>query len=291
MIANYKPDTFLGAQAAYIDQGKLIVIVTWKPNLVDNPKAASGDLATRLGVTLGDIAEVIVWHELGHNYLTVFLPTRGIIDAYENHQILFRHVQEFFADITAIYHSSPKARRVAMLMRLNELANYDEAEPHARGAHGIGSIFLADVLENPNKWPSVHLPGAIASEDVERNTLIYVYENWDKAWTLGEDQALREMYDKFLQKNGKKILQYRGTFTMANKQKFSLTVSDDRAYQTQRDLWVKSKLKELIKSGRADEPISTYQRTGPRTLMIKTTDGRMIKLTAVSQGPRIDIPW
>jgi len=292
MIANYKPDTFLGAQAAYINNGKLLIIVTWKPDLIDNPKPATGELATRLGITLGDIAEIIVWHELGHNYLSVFLPSAGVIDAYQNHQILFQHVQEFFADITAIYHASPRARRVALMMRLNELANYDESEQHTRGAHAIGSLFLADVLQNPDKWPSVHLPGRIPTDNVERNTLIYVYENWDKHWTIAEDNALREMYNQFLKKNGNKLLKYRGTFILPYKEKFSLTISGDREFQPKRDQWVTEKLKALIKVGRADAPSKgTYQPTGPRTLMVKTSDGRTIRLTAVRQGPRIDMPW
>jgi hypothetical protein len=137
----------------------------------------------------------------------------------------------------------------------------------------------------------VHLPATVPKEDVERNTLIYLYENWDKYWTLGEDQALREMYDKFLQKNGKKVLQYRGTFTMDNKIKFSLTVSEDRAFQQERDKWVAEKLYGLIKKGRADAPKSIQESTGPKILTVKTSDGRTIRLMTRSQGPRIDMPW
>jgi len=193
LMANYMPTRALGAQSVQAEgevrvdrRGrverritKLNVIVTWKPSLVDSTTPATGRLAEAQHVRQGDLGEVIVWHELGHSYITNYLPMDQVIELYRQHALLFGHLQEFYADLTALYHASPHARRVTLMLRLDGLDHYDESEPHARASHAIGALVLHEVLAHPDAWPSFHFPPAVPKRQVELNSIIYLYEHMD----------------------------------------------------------------------------------------------------------------
>ena len=293
VTANYIPSEFLGAQAplGVTRDGKMVVVVTWRPKLIDNPTPATGQLALRHGIRLGDIGELIVWHELGHNYITVFMSVRDVAEAYTNHRALFGHLQEFFADSTAIYHGSPGARRATLMMRLDELSNYDENEVHTRAAHSINSIILADVLTKPDKWPSFHLPGKLPTKQVELNTIIYMLEHWDPYWTVTEDKNLRDLIQRTVHKQGERVFRRRGVLALPNFKNFSLLVAKDKKYQDQRDQWVAQQLKKHIAAGRGDDPAlySEVYKPGRQTLTLP--NGKQVYLMKKRSGPRIDIPY
>ena len=253
-VANYVPSELMGLQAPVgARDGKLVVIVSWRPSLVDNPRPLGGVLAKRLGLRKGDLGEVVVWHELGHNYVNNFLPIRHVMALYRHHSLLYRTLQEFYADLTAVYHSSPHARRAALLLRLDEIESNRESEPHTRAALGVGSLLLSEFLAAPQKWPSLHFPPKVPDTDAERNTILYVYRTMDKSWTLAEDRALREIVRKFIVAQGTLVLRRRGQVTLPNGLKFELMEPRDRQDKPQRDQWVRRRLEAIIKSGRADK--------------------------------------
>ncbi len=264
--ANYMPSDMLGVQAAVgIRNGKLLTIVSWRPNLVDNPDSAEGELAKRHNLTKGDIAECIVWHEMGHNYISNFLPLKHVIALYEKYNMLFGNLQEFYADMTALTHGSPDAMKVQLFIRLDGLRENVERDPHTRAAHGIGAILLQEFLSKPStlkeRWPHIHLPGKVPAEDVERNTIVYMYENFDPNWSLREDRKLRTKLRTFLTKRkgrysqGEAILRDKGTITFPNKLEFKFIPMEDRALQKKRDAWVKKQLEAAIKAGQCDKPL------------------------------------
>jgi len=297
-VASYEPSQALGFQAVRPEgrwvknrQGEyefqvssLNVFVTWKPSLIDSPNPAVGKLAEKHDLKQGDIGEVIVWHELGHNYITVMLPVRHVVELYTRHELLFHHLQEYYADLSALYHASPRARRVQMWMRLEGLDYYAEDRQHTRAAHAIGAWFLAQVLERPKDWPSVHLPPAVPDEQIELNTIIYVYENWGKHWSLEEDIRFRDAVHDFVMRTGEKTLRSAGVVPLPNRQKFSLMAAHDRDFQKQRDRWVAQKLEQHIKSGRADklEDGETYDPPRRQRTEIITVDPDKM---------RIELPW
>ena len=253
---NYIPDDMFGVQMPVdYDQHtkRLVYIVSWRPTQVDNPRAADGWMAKRMSLSKGDIGEVVVWHELGHYFLSSCLSTRDTLELYRNHQILYSTLQEFFADISALYHSSPKARLCAMLLRTTGLAEeYNELEPHTRGSNAVGALFLAEVLSNPAKWPSVHLPAKVPDADTELETIIYVYENIDPNWTLEEDRQLREFASNVV-RIGDRIFSSKGMIPLASKLPFSLMEAQDRENQVKRNTWVAEQLKKAVADGRADK--------------------------------------
>jgi hypothetical protein len=266
LLANYMPTRTLGAQMVQAEMEvrvdrrgrverkitKLNVIVSWKPSLVDSNTPGTGKLAELHDMKQGDLGELIVWHELGHSYITNRLPMEHVIQLYDQHAMLFNHLQEFYADLTALYHTSPRARRVTLMLRLDSLDYYDDSEPHARASHAIGSLILYEVLANPDDWPSFHFPPAVPEQQVELNTIIYLYEHMDPKWSVKEARALRELAGKFIKKSGEKTLRSRGVMPLPNKHKFSLMGGQDHEFQATRDAYVAQQLQALIDSGRAD---------------------------------------
>lgn len=290
-VANYMPSEMLGMQAPVgIQNGRIQVIVSWRPTMVDNPAAAEGELAKLHKMTKGDIGEVIVWHELGHNYITSFLPLRQVIALYRDHEILFHHLQEFYADMTSLYHCSPRARKAVLMLRLDLIEGGRETSAHARMAYGIGSWLLSEWLENPEAWPSVHLPPKVPEQDAERNTIVYVYENLSPSWTVEEDKALRDMIWKFIRLKGEAVLRGRGTVPLANKLEFKLVESEDREQKAQRDKWVAEKLTAAIEAGRADKPDGEAEKDEDGEIIFKKGDVT-IKRSIGGRGKRIVVPW
>ncbi len=275
--ANYIPSEMLGAMAPVgIRNGKLIIVVTWKPSLVDSTEPAEGYLSKAHGLTKGDIAEAIVWHELGHTYVTNFLPLRHVFKLYEDHYILFGHLQEFYAEMTSVHHSSPLARRAAMLFRIDSLDDYRESDGHTRAAYAIGALILAEVLNKPDQWPSFHLPPKVPEKNIERETIVYLYEHVDPNFTLAEDKTLREFFGKFIKAHGQSVLKSKGKIPLGSKLVFKLMSGDDREHQAKRNAWVKKKLEGAIKSGRADKPLSKEEKK---------------KKEEQELGSRVVIPW
>ena len=306
--ANYVPSRELGLQAVYPQEKlnsrtgqyevvDLIILVTWKPLMVDSDEAAGGKLSEMHGYTLGDIAEVIVWHELGHNYMTEAISTKDNVTLYQNYSDLYSTLHEHFADLAAIYHGTPRARKVALQFRLEGLDYYTKDSSHCRGSHGIGSILIADMLSNPDKWPSVRFPPAIPEQQIEINTIIYIYENLPAMWTAEEDIRVQELAEKYVMKHGKRTFKSKGEFTLPSKQKFALMYGDDRENQSSRDEWVRGKLEELISEGRADKlaegetynPPERDKDRGGDFRSITIVDGEVVEED--TSPPRIEVPW
>lgn len=301
LIANYMPTQALGAQTVQakgevrVDRrGRverkitgLDVIVTWKPSMVNSTTPGTGLLADLHDMKLGDLGEVIVWHELGHCYITNYLPMDHVVELYENHAMLFHHLQEFYADVTAIQHSSPKARRFALILRLEGLDRYDDSQQHARASHAIGSMILFEVLKNPDDWPSMHFPPAVPKQQVELNTIIYLYEYMDPKWSVKEARALRELAGDYIKRYGEKTLRSRGMVTLPDKHKISLMAGQDHKLQAKRDDYVTKKLEALIESGRADTLAEGEEYDPPLRRPLR--DGE--EYVRTKDDRRIDIPF
>ena len=261
LTANFMPSEMLGGmRPVEIRNGKLMVIVSWRPSMIDNPKPAKGYLAERHKLTKAAIGEAIGWHELGHNYISYFLPLKHVMELYENHERLYYHLQEFYADMTSLYHCSPGGRMALLFTRVDGLERYDESGEHDRAAHAIGALILANVMAYPNKWPSFHFPPKVPDKEIELNTIFYLYEQIDPNWTINEDKAFRLIVQKFISTYGSKVLRMKGMVTLPNRLSFMLMVSDDRTHQKKRDAWVQKKLESLIKSGRADKTAQVKKR-------------------------------
>lgn len=256
--ANYVPSDQLGLQQAVdIDRttNRLVVTVTWRPQYVGSAKPLEGWLAEKHGITHGTLAEVIAWHELGHNYVTLHLPVESALELYIKHNHLFHHVQEFYADMTALRHCSPNAARTSFMFRLRELNAYNPLQPHTRAAHGIGAILLVEWLTHPDQWPMVRFPPAVPDERVELQTIMYCYENLEPEWDLTQYARLRGHVERWMRtgRKGDLVLKNKGRVKLDNRLEMKLMAADDKPWQAKRDAWVAKRLRALIDSGRADK--------------------------------------
>jgi len=306
--ANYVPSSELGVQFIEPEYGwnrrtneyeivKINIFVTWKPLMVNSPDPAKGRLAVENGYTLGDIAETIVWHELGHNYITEQVTLAANIELYTNYANLYSTIHEYYADMTALAHASPKARRIMLQFRLDGLDYYTGDESHCRASHGVGSLVIVDMLENPDKWPSVHFPPKVPEKQIELNTMIYIYENLETTWTMEEDVRLQKLVQDYMKKNGETTFKRKGEVQLPNGLKMKLMIGEDQENQEQRDTWVYDKLNKLIESGRADDikvvgkyepPLRDHKRE--RNLAIHLTT-EADKKDQADEPKRIEVPW
>ena len=118
-----------------------------------------------------------------------------------------------------------------------------------RGSLGIGSYLLANILSDPAKWPSFHLPTTVPETDAERKCILYMYEHLDPGYTLDEDRNLRELIGNLYHRQGASIFRGKGTVALPNKLEYKMTPSEDRDLQVKRDAWVTVELKKAIDSG------------------------------------------
>ncbi|QDU32818.1 hypothetical protein KS4_08540 [Poriferisphaera corsica] len=259
--ANYAPDKEqVGVQMVLERrnrQGRVIDIlpvVSWRPQYINSPTPAVGELADLHKITMGNYVEVIVRHELGHNYITTRLPKEAVVELYRYHGEVYGVLQEFYADLTALRHSTPKAMRITCWARLFELDHGDKGESHYEASVAIGFLLLHEFMSHPDKWPSVHFPGEVPQEgDVMIETVKYVYEHWDKDWSLAEDIRLREFVYSYLKKNGEKVFRSKGTVTVSRGLGYAMMIANDYKLKAKRDKWISDQLKKLIASGRADK--------------------------------------
>jgi hypothetical protein len=267
--ANYRPSEGLGYSGIFDfdEAGRPVVVLTWQPHVVDSTKVLEGDAAAAHQMKEGDEAEAIIWHELGHNYVTLGFDLNQLIELYKNYNILYNSLQEFYADTTALYHCSPPGRKATFLIRIAGLQWNNANDEHVRGSMGIGSFLLANVLSDPAKWPSFHLPTTVPETDPERKCILYMYEHLDPRYTLDEDRNVRELIGNLFRKQGASIFRSKGTISLPNKLEYKMTPSEDRDLQVKRDAWVAAALKKAVDSG----AVAKVQATGghPKRFRLK----------------------
>lgn len=258
VMVNYEPVDYIGDGVNIkVVNKQLITTVRWKPGATENKHPTIGLQGHRFRIMEGHIAEFYLWHQLGHAYVTAWVPINELADAYRDIQT-FSHCQEFYSDMTAIRYASPRARMLAMLMRLDlidppeGLGSKPDTEPTARASRAVASMLLAEFLSSPGKWPSVHFPPEVPAKDVERNAIIYAFEHLDGTWWIDEDRNLRDFAQKAMTDQGLNILRTKGYIALREGQGIALMINNDRELQPKRDAWVAQKLKMMIASGRAD---------------------------------------
>jgi len=247
VVANYLPANQPNMSGKIGAMNRMEITVSWNPSLVDSTTPEKGRTAARHGLTTGDIGEFIVWRQLGYSYITVSLPVKTTFALYNENKHLYLHLQSFYANVTSMYHCSPRARRAAMLMHANAMRGSNSNEAQLRSCRAIAALFAAIVLEDPSKWPSVSLPNSVPDSGVEAKTCLYLYANVEPTWTLAEDKALREALRNFFRANGERALKGRGRLLLPNRTGFMLMEPDDRRFQAKRDAWVKKQLSKAIK--------------------------------------------
>jgi hypothetical protein len=245
----YEPGNTPGA-AGSIDAAtrRLVFTLNWNPSLVDNSEPAGGGLAVKHGITQGDLGETIVWRQLGLAYLLLnAMRQEQAIALTQKHQHLYQHLWTYYGVMTALYHSSPRGRRAALLDMIRGMQGKSNHEGFGRACRAAAALLLATVLAEPSKWPSIELPSEVPDGDVERKTAEHVLLNLDPDWTLAEDRALRAVLEKHFRANAQTVIRTRGKIILPNKTVFMLQEPDDRAPLDKRNSWIEKQLKKARK--------------------------------------------
>lgn len=104
-----------------------------------------------------------------------------------------------------------------------------------------GAMFLAEVLTDPAKYPSLPMPKNIPADGAEEK-LADLYCDWVQkhGWTVAEDIALRKAIHKFAETNtDTRSLPKLQLVTLPNDLKISLDPAGDEKLRPLRDAWLK----------------------------------------------------
>ena len=230
---------------ASIEHGRLTMKLSWNPKFVDNTDPMTGNLAEMHGFQMRHLGEVMVWHQLGYDFMPTALPASQVTALYNGHKMLFDHLQEFYAWSTAMYHASPKARRLSMIVQLDALRG-KSSEADKRGAIALGALIVSEILAEPEKWPSVRFQGKAAEKDAELHAIIHIYERITTDWTLAEDRALRDLIGTYFRKNAANVLRKKGEVPLLRRGLcVKLVEADDLEWRPKREAWIAARIAEV----------------------------------------------
>lgn len=237
---------------------RVVFSVSWNPSDVESDAPASDEALARHGCTKGDQTEVNIWRLLTHNRLLAAMPPASVIEIYSRQseqRLAFEHFKEFRAKVEILKNCSPSARRMEMVMILAGFTNRESDNVDARTRRALGHMFLAEVLADPSKWPSVRLPNRGPQKDLLRSIAMSIKTkiNAKNTWTIAEDRALREAAERFCRANGQNVLQT-GKVVLPNRKTFMLMAQADRPFRAERIAWLRERLEATIGGRQPDTP-------------------------------------
>jgi hypothetical protein len=199
------------------------------------------------GFSKGDLNGMEVWSLLGMARVWLQTPGRTVAGLNEKEQLRMQRRLDFRGNVTALYYGAPKSRRwVLFLSLLTWLDKYADL-PTVNSRKAGGSMFLAEVLGNPARYPSLPLPKTLDADGAEQK-LAEHYRNLieHQGWTIAEDKALREAIKKFAAVNDASVFQTEKV-TLPNKLVISMDPTTDAPLRAKRDTWLKARFDEAVK--------------------------------------------
>jgi hypothetical protein len=121
--------------------------------------------------------------------------------------------------------------------------------PTVGSRKAAGALFLAEILANPAKYPSIRLPSALSEDGSEEKLAEHVRNKIEKhSWTIAEDKALREAIKSFAAANENGVLQSQKA-VLPNKLAVSLDPEADKPLRSKRDAWLKLQFDKAFAGG------------------------------------------
>jgi len=223
------------------------ITVSWNPSPLDSTEPASRS-ARGGGFTLGDKAELGVWGTLANGYLYATLGLRKIRTLHEQDKAGFARYGVFRENAGTLYHGSPRARHAALTIYLGAFLPKYGADPYGGCRRAIGSMFVAEVLADPSRYPSLPLPRGAPSGGAEQAAAIHYRSHMAADGSVAEDRALREAILAFATKNDQTVLDS-GKVVLPNALVTMLDPEKDGPLRPQRDAWVARQLRKARRRG------------------------------------------
>lgn len=208
--------------------------VTWPVADMDNPEHAEH------GYSKGDLCNLGAWNTIGIAMVWSQTPAQALNNPPAPEKLRMDRYQEFRGHLAGLYYGTPKARRWGLFLYLLSWMEKYSQMPTVCSRKAAGSMFLAEVLGNPGKYPSIPLPGTLPADGAEEKLAEHVRNKIERhSWTIAEDKALREAIKSFAAANESGVLQTQKA-TLANKLAVSLDPEADKPLCPKRDAWLKS---------------------------------------------------
>lgn len=219
---------------------RMLLTVSWPVAEMDNPQHAEH------GFSKGDLNHLSVWATLGMALCWSQVTPQALANLTEQDKVRLIRYQDFRGNVTGLYYGTPKARRWGEFLYLLAWKEKYAKMPNVNSRKAAGAMFLAEVLDDPSKYPSLPLPKTVPADAAEEK-LAEHYRNWIEkhGWTVAEDLALRKAIQAFAAANESGIYRTQQV-TLPNKLKVSLDPEADAPLRAKRDSWLKSQVKKAL---------------------------------------------
>jgi hypothetical protein len=221
---------------------RISLAVAWPPAEMDNGEN------TGHGFSKGDLNDLSIWCIMGTALTWTQVSPQSLGSLGEKEKSGLLRFQDFRAEVTGLYYSTPKARRWGEILYLLAWKEMYAAMPIVNARKANGAMFLVEVLTDPAKYPSLPAPADAPAENTEEK-LAEQYRDWIQkhGWTVAEDMALRKAIQGFAAANDDAtLLRTKQLVTLPNKLKISLDPAEDESLRPLRDAWLKKQLDKAI---------------------------------------------
>jgi hypothetical protein len=191
------------------------------------------------GFTAGDRAEADLWQLIGNGAALLRMPSRALVAWHQRDAARLQQYHTLRGYLAALGVCSPRARRACLVLQLAGYADKYGGGSRAPCRRAIASMFIAEVLADPARWPSVPLAQGLPPESPEENLM----GQFGADWTLAEDMALRAAAARWAEANDKDVLE-QGKVVLPNKLVVMFDPKADEPRARERDAWVAARLAE-----------------------------------------------
>jgi hypothetical protein len=232
--------------------------ITWPAGEMDNPAEAEH------GFSRGDLMDLGIWGQLGTALSWKQVSPQSLGNLSPTDKLALMRYQDFRSNVTGLYYGTPKARRWGLFLYLLAWKNDYAKLPTVNARKANGAMFLAEVLTEPSKYPSLPLPKEEPAEKTEEK-LAEQYRDWIETHglTLAEDNLLRAAIKKFAQANYDwETIRTKQIVTLNNKLRISLDPLGDEKFRPERDAWLKKQLQKAILAEKKKPPVKGAGKEG-----------------------------
>ncbi len=225
-----------------LTQGQISLTVTWPVAGMDDPAILER------GFSKGDAACVGAWSALGTAEAWSAIPLDAQSNLKEDARVQMQQYLDFRGNLTDVYYSTPKARRLGLWLCLVMYVGENAGNPVRTAHEAVAAMFMSEVAAHATRYPSIQLPKSLPAEGAEEK-LAGDLRNWIEkhGWTLAEDKFLRDAIAAFAAANGTQA-RLHGQVTLANGLVVALDPEKDKPLHLKRDLWLKSKLEASLQA-------------------------------------------
>ena len=130
-----------------------VLSVTWPVADMDNPEHAEH------GYSKGDLCNLGAWNTIGIAMVWSQISAQALANRSGDDKLRLDRYQEFRGHLAGLYYGTPKARRWGLFLYLLSWMDKYSQMPTVGSRKAAGAMFLAEILANPAKYPSIPLPG------------------------------------------------------------------------------------------------------------------------------------